>query len=110
MKPSYTIPQQNITIPLNGTTSNVFTISDVDKVFIIAPIVLTQTVTLEFSIDNGTTWRNPLATPLTMSQGTTLDTARLAACSGLFSNVVKWRLSQSTAAVADRVFVLIGIK
>lgn len=45
-----------------------------------------------------------------MSQGTTLDTARLAACSGLFSNVVKWRLSQSTAAVADRVFVLIGIK
>lgn len=107
---SYNIPEQPITISTGALVSNTFIIADIDKAFIIAPAVSPNTVTLEFSFDNGVTWRNPLSSPLTMTAGSTLDTSRLAPCAGLFTPDIRWRLTQTVAAVANTIFILVGTK
>ena len=110
LQTNYAIPAVIATVASGATNSTAFIISGVDKVHILAPVVLAETATLQVSIDNEATWRNPLNSPLNLTASQALSAADLAPCSGLFRLDVRWRILLSTNAAANRVFNIFGVK
>lgn len=102
---------RKILIKDGESLSTSFRITSMDKMGLYAPGDYTGVTTLEVSLDEGVTWRNPTNEALTVAPGACIDANMFAPCCALYHYAIIWRLNNSVAVSGgDKIFTLVGIK